>query len=137
MSAGAVQHNQLAVLRGAAAPVLTRWLYLPDDPFTVTVAINTPSGHWVEWAFARDLLIDGLAAPAGIGDIRLWPRRDQDRRTLVVEIESPDGYACLEAELDPLEEFVRATMDAVPVGTESDMLDLDLEIAQITGSRAD
>lgn len=132
MNGGTVVRDTFAVLHGAAAPVVTQWTYLADDPFTVTVGIQTRSGRWVTWVMARELLLDGLTGPAGVGDVRLRPCRIRGYDVVLLEIESPDGYALLEVDRDFLEEFVEASTKSVELGMESASLDMDAEIAKIT-----
>src|SRR5690606_40077057 len=62
----AVQQSQFVYLSGCETPVLSRLTYVPGAPFTVTMAFKVAPGEWVEWEVARDLLITGLHAPAGI-----------------------------------------------------------------------
>jgi hypothetical protein len=55
----------------------------------------------------------------------------------LVEIRSPDGRAVLEVDRDLLRQFVEATLDLVPLGSESMLVDIDAEIEKITRSCAD
>jgi hypothetical protein len=126
-----------AVLHGQAAPVVTRWTYLVDDPFAVTFSIRTRSDRWVTWVMARDLLLAGLTGNAGVGDIRLRPCRVHGHEVLVVEISSPDGHAALEVDRDLLGRFVQATTELLPLGSEISVLDMDAEIEKITRSCAE
>ncbi|MGH3550419.1 MAG: SsgA family sporulation/cell division regulator [Pseudonocardiaceae bacterium] len=133
----AVAHDMFALLHEAAAPVVTRWNYCTDDPFAVTVEIQTRGNRFVDWVLARDLLVAGLSAPAGIGDVRVRPANMGDWEVTLVEIRSPDGHAVLEVDRDLLAQFVQATIDAVPLGSESLAVDIDAEIEKITRSCAD
>jgi hypothetical protein len=136
-SGEAVAHDMFALLHEAAAPVVTRWVYFPDDPFAVTVEIQTRGNRFVDWVLARDLLITGLSAPAGIGDVRVRPGNMGEWEVTLVEIRSPDGHAVLEVDRDLLRQFVQATVDAVPLGSEGMAVDIDAEIEKLTGSCAD
>ena len=40
-SGAAVAHDMFALLHEAAAPVVTRWSYCADDPYAVTIEIQT------------------------------------------------------------------------------------------------
>lgn len=133
----AVAHDMFALLHEAAAPVVTRWNYCTDDPFAVTVEIQTRGNRFVDWVLARDLLVAGLSAPAGIGDVRVRPANMGDWEVTLVEIRSLDGHAVLEVDRDLLAQFVQATIDAVPLGSESLAVDIDAEIEKITRSCAD
>ena len=127
-----VAHDMFALLHQSAAPVVTRWTYSVDDPFAVTLVIQTRGDQCVDWVLARDLLVAGLTGPAGIGDVRVRPARMDDWDVALVEIRSPDGRALLEVDRDLLQQFVDATIEAVPLGSESTVIDMDAEIEKIT-----
>lgn len=133
----AVAHDMFALLHEAAAPVVTRWTYCTDDPFAVTIEIQTRGNRFVDWVLARDLLVDGLSAPAGIGDVQVRPANMGEWDVTLIEIRSPDGHAVLEVDRDLLRQFVQATIDLVPLGGEIMLVDIDAEIEKITRSCAD
>jgi sporulation and cell division protein SsgA len=133
----AVAHDMFALLHEAAAPVVTRWIYRTNDPFAVTVEIQTRGNRFVDWVLDRELLVAGLSAPAGIGDVRVRPANMGDWEVTLVEIRSPDGHAVLEMDRDLLRRFVQATIDAVPLGGEGMAVDIDAEIEKLTRSCAD
>jgi Streptomyces sporulation and cell division protein, SsgA len=132
----AVAHDMFALLHEAAAPVVTRWIYCTCDPFAVTLEIQTRGNRCVDWVLARELLVAGLSAPAGIGDVRVRPAHLDEWDVTLIEIRSPDGQAVLEVDRDLLEQFVEATIDVVPLGSESAVVDMDAEIEKITRSCA-
>jgi len=131
-----IAHDMFALLREAAAPVVTRWNYRTDDPFAVTLEIQTRGNRCVDWVLARELLVAGLSAPAGIGDVRVRPARLGEWDLTLVEIRSFDGNAVLEVDRDLLRQFVEATIEVVPLGGESTVVDMDAEIEKITRSCA-
>ena len=137
MSGDTVVQDMFALLRQAAAPVVTRWTYDTTDPFAVTLGIQTRSKRWVDWVLARDLLIAGLSGTAGIGDVSLRPEATEDYDIVVVEIRSPDGRAVLEVDRDLLTHFVDSMLEAVPLGSETSAIDMDAEIEKITRSCAE
>ncbi|HEY6422346.1 MAG TPA: SsgA family sporulation/cell division regulator [Pseudonocardiaceae bacterium] len=130
-----VAHDMFALLHQASAPVVTRWTYCPDDPFAVTLAIQTRR-RCVDWVLARELLLAGLHAPAGMGDVRVRPAQMDDWDVTLIEIRSPDGRAVLEVDRELLQQFVQATLEAVPLGSECAAVDMDAEIEKITRSCA-
>lgn len=130
----AVAHDMFALLHQSAAPVVTRWSYCTDDPFAVTLVIQTRGNQCVDWVLARDLLVAGLDGPVGLGDVRIQPARMDQWDVVLIEIRSPDGYAMLELDRDLLQQFVDDTIDAVPLGSETNMIDMDAEIARIMRS---
>lgn len=105
--------------------------YYPADPYAVTATFRTPGGD-VVWTFARELLTGGLTAPAGEGDVHVWPCLDaHGRAVVVVELNSPDGELLVQAPTKDVLRFVNRTLTAVPAGSESDFIDVDLLIHQL------
>jgi len=99
--------------------------YHDDDPYAVWVTFRIPAGE-VRWAMARSLLQRGLTEPAGEGDVRLWPNLDDEGRAVVyMDFHSPEGRLVTAARTADLHQFLVGTWDAVPLGTESDWVDLD------------
>lgn len=135
MRSDAVHQSQFVYLNGCSTPVLARLMYRADDPFTVSLAFRVDARDWVEWDFSRELLLAGLTEPAGIGDIRLRPDLATDEAYLVLELESPDGYAVVELEIADVRRFADATTAIVPPGTEAERLDLDRLIDELTTAR--
>lgn len=125
-------HTELMALYDGTTPVRSRWSYRADQPFTVTAAFQTDRDRWVEWVFSRELLSQGLTDSSGVGDVRFRPIEERDLRMIVVEIESPEGYALLELDHESVAEFLDATEELVPLGSESDHFDVDALIAELT-----
>jgi hypothetical protein len=111
-------------------PVDATLEYDVTDPFAVHLIIAAGDVP-VRWSFARDLLIDGVKAPAGEGDVRIIPVGGRAERRVRVVLTSPDGAATLEAPLAEMVQFLSATYVAVPSGSEADLLDIDALIAQL------
>jgi Streptomyces sporulation and cell division protein, SsgA len=131
-----IHHEQIAALlptagTDALTPVTTRWTYDTTEPYALTVAFATDRGRWVEWVFARDLLIDGMTEPSGDGDFRVAP--DPDPELLVLEIFAPSGSAAFTLERDDVAEFLALTLELVPAGTEGAHFDVDRLLAELTG----
>jgi hypothetical protein len=96
------------IVQDEAVPVVLR--YDPEaDPRSVRVGLpGTP-----EWTFSRALLEQGLRAPAGSGEVRVWPL---GRVQAVVEFHSPQGVSVVQFEQKTLLRFLRRTyMAAAPV----------------------
>jgi hypothetical protein len=105
--------------------------YDSEDPFAVSMTFRTGS-YEVVWNFARELLITGLTDPAGEGDVYVWPCLDPEGRPIVViELSSPDGELLVQGPARDVSDFVAHTTAAVPVGTESDHIDVDDLIDQL------
>jgi Streptomyces sporulation and cell division protein, SsgA len=128
----AVHQSQFVLLNNSSTPVLSRLSFHADEPFAVTVAFRTERGRWVEWTFARDLLVIGLDDPAGLGDVRVRPDLSEDEAMLTLEIESPDGYASFELEREDVEAFLASTYELVPPGSESEYFDIEALIEEIS-----
>jgi Streptomyces sporulation and cell division protein, SsgA len=103
--------------------------YDTDDPYAVRLGFPTaPGREAVEWMFARELLAAGLVAPAGDGDVRIWPSPEQGDDQLYVELCSPSGRALFILRRAVLAEFSRRCEELVPPGTEAEHLDIDAEL---------
>ena len=84
-----------------AIPVILR--YDPQaDPRSVRVGLPGPN----EWAFPRELLEQGLLAPAKSGDVTIWPC---GRVQAVMELHSPQGVAVMQFDSKELIRFLRRT----------------------------
>ncbi|MEV6481179.1 SsgA family sporulation/cell division regulator [Streptomyces sp. NPDC051576] len=93
-----------------SVPVVLR--YDPDsDPRAVRIGL--PGAH--EWTFSRALLEQGLRAPAGSGEVRVWPC---GRVQAVVEFHSEQGVSVVQFETKTIMRFLRRTyMATAPVGS--------------------
>jgi hypothetical protein len=80
---------------------------------------------------ARDLVVEALYGPTGIGDVRMTPQHVQGYDIVEIEIRSGDGRAVLEVDRDLLRGFVEASTEIVALGDEPGRLDLDGEIARL------
>jgi hypothetical protein len=128
----AVHQTQFVLLNESTTPVLSRLSYHAAEPFAVTVAFRTERGRWIEWTFARDLLVTGLDDPSGLGDVRVRPDLSEDEAMLTLEIESPDGYASFELEREDIQTFLDSSYELVPLGEESESFDVDALIEEIS-----
>jgi hypothetical protein len=133
MTARTIHHEHVAVLHtdGEPLPVNTRWTYADDEPFALTVEFATERGRWVEWIFARELLIAGLDVASGEGDLRVAPH-PADPDILLLDIRSPSGRATFELDRDDTEDFLAATLELVPAGSESTHFDIDRLLGDLT-----
>ncbi|MGW0614041.1 SsgA family sporulation/cell division regulator [Streptomyces sp. NPDC002788] len=86
-----------------AVPVTLR--YDPErDPLRVRIGLPGAGGR--EWSFDRRLLEEGLRAPAGSGEVRVWPC---GRVQAVVEFHSAHGVSVVQFERQALLRFLRRT----------------------------
>ncbi|MDI9885640.1 SsgA family sporulation/cell division regulator [Streptomyces sp. HNM0645] len=105
--------------------------YDPRDPFAVSMSFPAPAtleGTDVSWAFSRDLLVQGLDEPAGLGDVRVRPY-GYDRT--VLEFHAPEGTAMMHIRTSELRRFLKRAQGLVPVGREHLHLDLDADLAEL------
>jgi len=116
----------LVVPQHATVPLVASLFYSGDDPYAVRMAFHVGTDEPVEWIFARDLLAHGMAAPAGEGDVKVWPSSDGDTLNLVLS--SPFGQAHFEVPTAAMATFLRRTYDAIPAGHEGDFFDISGEL---------
>jgi len=124
-------------------PLTAEWSYSRQDPYAVTMSLDTGGDQPVVWTFARDLLAAALLAPAGMGDVQAWPstesavpaEADADAGTgekiLSILLGSPDGRARFEADAAGIEAFLARTCELLPAGQESGYLNLDAGLTEL------
>ncbi|MCW2857430.1 MAG: sporulation and cell division protein SsgA [Marmoricola sp.] len=101
--------------------------YNPADAWAVTMRLSSANGP-VDWTFARSLLIEGQYEPIGEGDVHVWPcLSPTGEAVVIVELDSPSGETLLQFPTRVIQDFVHASLDAVPLGTESADVDSWLE----------
>jgi hypothetical protein len=106
-------------------PVSAELHYSTRDPFAVRATFCRTGYSPVAWTFARDLLLVGVARPAGLGDVQVFP----DKSAVILHLSSPEGTARLAAQATELRQFVARMLSLVPAGGESAFYDLDAELA--------
>ncbi|MEU7576408.1 SsgA family sporulation/cell division regulator [Streptomyces sp. NPDC041068] len=117
--------------RERALPVVLR--YSAADPLAVQVTFPSQAsldGVEVTWIFGRQLLEDGLAAPAGSGDVHIWPC---GRARTVLEFHSHQGLALVQFDKVALRRFLMRSYAVVPAGGEEEGLDLDQGLSRLLG----
>lgn len=119
----------LVVAGGPPLPVTARLAFSQDDPFALTLSFLVESDQWVTWTFARALLAEGISSAAGEGDVQVWPGVREAERCTFLHTRSPHGAATFVLPLNTVVEFLFRTFALVPSGTESELLDIDSEIA--------
>lgn len=122
---------------GRTVDVPTTLGYRENDPYAVSLTFHSGAGD-VEWVVSRTLMLQGLAAPAGEGDVKIYPSIDEDAKAVAVfDFSSPDGRLIATADSREVQMFLGKSFSAVPVGSESQHLDLDALIADLLGSSFD
>ncbi|WP_405814515.1 SsgA family sporulation/cell division regulator [Streptomyces sp. NBC_01390] len=105
--------------------VPVRLYYKNTDPYAVQASFDVSPDTVVRWTFARELLAQGLTAPAGIGDVKITPIGPHQNRCLSIELESHDGYARLEGPAASVKAWLAKTFEVVPAGRESESVNID------------
>jgi hypothetical protein len=105
--------------------------YYVHDPYAVTVEFHSGDSR-ISWVFSRDLLTEGLFAPCGDCDVRIWPFVDSiGNAVVIVQLSSPEGVARLQLKSSEICEFIEASREVVAPGTESRLVDLDSVVANL------
>lgn len=112
---------------GSIEPMNVDLQYRTDDPHAVTLRFCTKDQDSL-WLVSRELLADGLLAPAGIGDVRLRPDRGD---VLVLELFTEDSHAVFHLSADELHRFLESTYQVVPAGRE--VIDFDTLLKDLMG----
>lgn len=121
----------LVVPEHGAVPLVASLYYCADDPYAIKMAFHVGTDEPVEWIFARELLAAGLGGPAGEGDVQVWPEDSDGADLLNLALSSPFGEAHFEAPLTATAEFLQSTYEIIPVGSESDFIDVDSELDEM------
>jgi Streptomyces sporulation and cell division protein, SsgA len=119
---------RLVVPDRPTVPLLATVEYAASDPYALRVAFHVGNDEPVEWIFARELLILGMARMVGDGDVQVWPDRTDGNRLLNIGLSSPFGDALFEAPLAPLADFLHRTFEIVPPGHETEFVDIAAEL---------
>jgi len=109
-------------------PVVMR--YDISDPYAVRAQFPATPGPPVSWVFARDLLSQGLMAPTGDGDMRIWPT-ESGGVGLRISLKSPHGEGLVQAATADVDEFLRQSYSLCPPGREGDYVDVDGALRQL------
>jgi len=120
--------TDMVLLGGEVAePVLAELRYHRRDPLAVEMRLSLAPSPAVSWVFGRDLLIEGLRRPSGIGDVRIYPVHE----SVIIELRSCSGKAVLLGHLPDMADFVAQIVSAVPVGAEIGRDDLERELLEL------
>ena len=104
--------------------------YAADEPYGVQITVDDDPAAVHE--VARTLLVQGITGATGMGDARAWPMIDRTGRALVVlHLRSAQDEVVLELLTTQLDLFLGRTLALVPLGDESQLLDVDGVVAQL------
>jgi hypothetical protein len=138
---------RLVVPQQTIVPLVASLYYSGRDPYAVRMAFHVGTDEPVEWIFARELLAAGIESRHGEGDVQVWPSAQSCAETdgldvigaadtagdgqgavLNIELSSPFGQAHFEAPAGAMSAFLDRTYQIVPVGQESDYIDIEAEL---------
>ncbi|GGU96068.1 hypothetical protein HS99_0005350 [Kitasatospora aureofaciens] len=125
---------ELLLPSGEPVTLPTLLSYRSHDPLAVRIVFHTDGDGQVLWAFARDLLAQGLRRPSGQGDVQVWPGAVGavgHEEVLNLALSSREGTAWLRAPLHGVAEWLERTYRLVPAGRETDGHDLDAELSRL------
>lgn len=139
MSSPAIVTQQLSVRCLAPGPsreLEAEFRYDAADPYAVAMTFLL-GDTLLRVELDRSVLAQGVTDPAGEGDICLWPHvTDEGRAVVVLSLCSATGELVGEVRTNQLYRFLTRTLALVPLGTESDQLDVDAVVEQLLGSDA-
>jgi hypothetical protein len=116
---------------GSSTPLEAEFEYDPTDPFAVSILFKGEPVP-VRWTFARDLLVEGYYEPTGDGDVHVWPCLSaQGSAVVIIELSSPAGEVLLQVSSRALTGFVERMLHSVPLGRESELVDVDAALAAV------
>lgn len=126
------RHVEMRILleSGRARPMPCTLGFSVESPYAVTATFHSVEGD-VSWVFARELLILGVDQPTGEGDIRVKPVRVDNTTWVQLELISPSGQAVLQGTREDVTEFVEASVELLPVGSEWQHLNFDAGLEQL------
>lgn len=104
------------------SPVRVSLRYDAKDPYRVVAGLSVV-GDSTEWMFSRDLLIDGIRQPTGIGDVRVYGFGDEVTLTL----DNGESPLVLHLASPVVATFVSSMLYLVPSGSE-DMGIIDQQV---------
>jgi hypothetical protein len=126
---------QVVSPRHAIMPLVASLFYSSEDPYAIHVAFHDGAEKPAEWTFARDLLSTGLQERRGPGDVTVWPSAGSHGgapgSVLNIELCSPFGRAHFEASASRISDFLRRTYQIIPIGDESEHIDLEAGLKEL------
>jgi hypothetical protein len=108
-------------------PVYAEFRYRSDDPFAVQLLLSVDQSPAISWVFARELLLDGMRGPAGMGDVQVFPTHDGT----IVELRSGEQSARLLVHTPDVLDFLDRSIDIVPPGSESAYLEVGPDLRDL------
>lgn len=120
----------IAENRVIVAEVRVELQWSSDDPYAVTaIFMQGEDAVPVPWTFDRGQMRGGLQSlrPVGQGDVQFRRQRPGLGGNLEMRLDSPEGVAVVQLPIMPVIHFLRETLDAVPFGSESEIVTATFE----------
>jgi hypothetical protein len=116
---------------GGSVPMRVSLRWRIDDPYVVRMVFRASRTDRPEvgWDLSRELLAEGLAHDAGIGDVRITPEKGTD--VLRLRLSGPTGTVTFLQDGRMLADFLDTTFDLVPLGSEVATLDFEAEVCAL------
>ncbi|MDH2388243.1 SsgA family sporulation/cell division regulator [Streptomyces sp. HNM0663] len=102
--------------------------YGTEDPYAVRMTFHLPGDAPVTWAFGRELLLDGVNAPSGRGDVHIAPLDHGESgvlRDVTIRLQVGEDRALFRVGAAPLVAFLDRTDALVPLGQEWALSDFE------------
>ncbi|MFD6417542.1 SsgA family sporulation/cell division regulator [Streptomyces sp. NPDC060194] len=107
--------------------------YESRDPYAVRLTFHLPGDAPVTWAFGRELLIDGINAPCGDGDVHIAPSDPELLADILIRLQVGAEQALFRTRAAPVVAFLDRTDRLVPLGQEGTFADLDSHLDDALG----
>ncbi|MFP1626053.1 SsgA family sporulation/cell division regulator [Streptomyces sp. 5K101] len=107
--------------------------YETSDPYAVRMTFHLPGDAPVTWAFGRELLLDGINAPSGDGDVHVAPTRPETLSDVHIRLRVGSDSALFRVAAPPLVAFLDRTDKLVPLGQELALGDLEVSLEEELG----
>lgn len=107
--------------------------YETKDPYAVRMTFHLPGDAPVTWAFGRELLLDGINAPSGDGDVHIAPTGPEDLSDVSIRLQVGSDRAQFRASAPPLVAFLDRTDKLVPLGQECSLGDFEHHLEEALG----
>ncbi|MEV6395338.1 SsgA family sporulation/cell division regulator [Streptomyces sp. NPDC051907] len=107
--------------------------YDTGDPYAVRMTFHLPGDAPVTWAFGRELLLDGINAPSGDGDVRIAPIAPEGLSDVTIRLQVGGDRALFRASAAPLVAFLDRTDKLVPLGQERTLGEFEGNLEEALG----
>ncbi|MCN9242020.1 SsgA family sporulation/cell division regulator [Streptomyces sp. NPDC052051] len=105
--------------------------YETCDPYAVRLTFHLPGDAPVTWAFGRELLVDGVGRPCGIGDVHIAPAEPDSFGDVLIRLQVGADQALFRSGAVPLVAFLDRTDKLVPLGQEGSLSGFDARLDEV------